>query len=212
MPDSVIYTIGHSTHSIEAFGRLLAQFDIQCVVDVRSTPYSRRVPHFNKEPLAAWLRRRGIRYAHMPEEFGARFHDPDLLDADKRVDFDRVRAGEPFRQGMERLREGMAQGYRIVLMCAEADPFDCHRFSMISYQLAREGFEVKHILRNGTFIGNETLETRLLAYAGPALAQTDLLGADGQEQATHCNSEQPVLEQAYRARGREIAYQGSHRS
>jgi uncharacterized protein (DUF488 family) len=125
---------------------------------VRSAPYSRWVPHFNKEPLSAWLRRHDIRYAHMPDEFRARKLDPALLDAEQRVDFDRVRATPEFRSGVDRLKRGSAQGHRIALMCAEADPYDCHRLSLISYQLVREGFAVQHILKDGAVIDDAQLD------------------------------------------------------
>lgn len=198
MPDAWIYTIGHSTQPIERLVELLQKHDIDCVIDVRSTPYSRRVPHFNREALRAWLRRAKIRYAHMPAEFGARHSDPDLLDEEGRVDFDRVRASAPFQRGVQRLRDGVEKGFRIVLMCAEADPFDCHRFSMIAYQLAKEGIGVKHILRNGELLDNEALERRLVEHAGLALVQPDIFGSSPPDR--------PVLDEAYRKRGREIAY------
>ena len=197
MPESCIYTIGHSTQPIESFVDLLQQHEIGFVIDVRSTPYSRRVPHFNREPLRAFLQREGIRYGHMPQEFGARHEDPDLLDAEQRVDFDRVRASEPFRRGVARLKEGVRQGHRITLMCAEADPFDCHRFTMISYQLVREGFTVQHILRDGQLLDNSVLEQRMIERYGFAAGQPELFSAAGEA----------PLEQAYRRRGREVAYQ-----
>jgi uncharacterized protein (DUF488 family) len=197
MSGTPIFTIGHSTHTVEAFTDLLARHRIGYVIDVRSAPYSRRVPEFNREPLSAWLRRHSIHYAHMPAEFGARKLDPKLLDAEQRVDFDRVRETPEFRRGIERLKRGAAQGHRIALMCAEADPFDCHRFSMISFQLAREGVAVQHILRDGTVIDNAELEERLREEYG-LTGQTDLFVGDSTPEAQ--------LEEAYRRRGRHVAY------
>ena len=197
MPDTPIFTIGHSTQSLEQFTELLQRYDIEFVIDVRSTPYSGRVPHFNKEPLAAWLRRHQIRYTHMPEEFGARKLDRELLDAEQRVDFDRVRATAEFRSGVDRLKRGAAQGHRIALMCAEADPYDCHRFSMIAFQLVREGLAVQHILRDGRAIDNSQLEQRLRDEYG-VTAQADMIGPPPTDAAQ--------LEEVYRRRGREVAY------
>ena len=197
MIDPPVFTIGHSTQSLEQFTELLQRHRMEVVIDVRSAPYSRWVPHFNKEPLAAWLRRHQIRYTHMPDEFGARKVDPALLDAERRVDFDRVRTTPEFRSGIARLKRGVAQGHRIVLMCAEADPYDCHRFSMIAYQLVREGIAVQHILRDGTTVDNRELEQRLREEFG-ITAQAEMFGPP-QTGASQ-------LEEAYRKRGREVAY------
>jgi uncharacterized protein (DUF488 family) len=197
MTGTPIFTIGHSTQSLEQLFELLKCHGIQYVIDVRSAPYSRWVPHFNKEPLAAWLRRHEVHYAHMPDEFGARKQDPALLDAQHRVDFERVRATPEFRSGIERLKRGSEQGHRIALMCAEADPYDCHRFSLISYQLVREGVAVKHILKDGDAIDNELLEQRLRDDFG-ITAQADLFGA--------AQTVEAQLDEAYRRRGRQVAY------
>src|SRR4051794_3069135 len=128
----LVYTVGHSTHSAEYFLELLTEFSINCVVDVRSLAASRFNPQFNKNKLAGFLAANGITYLHFAKEFGARRSDPNLLDEDGRVDFDKVRASEDFKNGVERIRQGVAKGFTIALMCAESDPMDCHRFLMIS--------------------------------------------------------------------------------
>jgi uncharacterized protein (DUF488 family) len=197
MANTPIFTIGHSTHPLEDFVILLRQHRIEFVIDVRSTPYSRRMPQFNKENLQLELRDRAIRYAHMPNEFGARRTEAELYGAERRVDFGRVRDTDIFRRGVERLKHGAAQGCRIALMCSEADPFDCHRFSMISYQLAKEGLRIKHILRNGALIDNSALEERLREHY-KFTSQADMFNSE--------ESEAKQIEQAYRLRGEEIAY------
>jgi hypothetical protein len=80
-----------------------------------------------------------------------------------------------FRSGVDRLKRGSAQGHRIALMCAEADPYDCHRFSLISYQLVREDLAVQHILQDGAVIDNAQLEQRLRNDFG-VIVQADLFG------------------------------------
>ena len=192
-----IFTIGHSTHSPERFAELLSQYKIDFLIDVRTSPYSRRNPQFNKTALKKWLRSFGVGYGHMPNEFGARHQDPALLGPDRRVDFERVRASNPFRHGMARIKSGLAQGHRIALMCAEADPFDCHRFAMISYQLVREQVEVKHILKDGRLIDNAVLERRLEQVYGISI-QADIFCSPETREAQ--------LERAYRLRSRDMAY------
>src|SRR5881227_321241 len=131
----VIYTIGHSSHQIDYFLELLKIFSINCVIDVRSIAASSYNPQFNKEPLSNFLKNNQIAYLHFAEEFGARHTDPDLLDEEGKVDFEKVRMAWLFKSGVERLWKGVEKGFIIALMCSEAEPFDCHRFSMISIAL-----------------------------------------------------------------------------
>lgn len=162
MRKPVIYTVGHSSHSIDFFLDLLQSFAISCVVDVRSVPASSYNPQFNREPLSAFLRAHDIGYIHFGREFGARPKEPELLDSEGRVDFEKVQGTAAFRSGVEKLRQGVEEGYRLALMCSEAEPFDCHRFAMVSAVLVREGFEVLHILRDKTVKANSELEEQLL--------------------------------------------------
>lgn len=192
-----VYTIGHSTHTLETFLGLLATHAITCVIDVRSQPFSGRQPQFNQPALAAALKEKGILYAHFKEEFGARHTDLALLDAQGRVDFDKVRAAPAFRQGVERLRKAIELGYRPTLLCSEANPLDCHRFSMVSYQLVKENFTVQHILNDGSLLNNYDLESQLLQKYARKLPQSTLFETVTPEQQ---------LEFAYRLRGQAVAY------
>lgn len=197
-----IFTIGHSTHPLETFLALLNNHSINCIIDVRSTPFSRMAPQYNKKPLTNYLRSYGITYGHLPDEFGARHHDKTLLDEDGVVDFSKVRQTASFRQGVDRLKNGVDMGYTIALMCAEANPFDCHRFAMISYQLVREGFDVRHILKDSQVLGNADLEEMLLKKYHKRLPQNTLFD----------DSVTPELqlETAYRLRNKDIGYSSSN--
>lgn len=158
----LVFTIGHSTHSIEEFINLLNNYEIDCVIDVRSMPFSKHNPQFNKESLIKDLKNQDIFYAHFGKEFGARHTSPMLLDENDQVDFYKVRETGEFKSGIKRLEDAIDQGYKTALMCSEANPLDCHRFSMISYQLVREGFEVIHILPDSTMVTNEELENKMI--------------------------------------------------
>ncbi len=193
-----IYTIGHSTNALTHFLRLLDDFRIGNVIDVRSVPYSRIAPHFNRERLARELKVSRKRYAHWPKEFGARYEDPAMLDENGRVDYKRVRSTSAFQHGVQRLKAGAASGYRIALMCSESDPFDCHRFVMISYQLVKEGLEVQHILKDGTSVGNDVLERKLIKKYYSKLPHNTFFDGDV--------SVVEQLEEAYRLRNIDIAY------
>lgn len=192
-----IYTVGHSTHSIEFFISLLKQFNINCLIDIRTSPYSRIAPQFNKEQISNSLKTQNILYAHFDKEFGARHTMLSLLDENNKVDFDKVRATPEFKSGIERLKDALKLNYIIAIMCSESNPFDCHRFSMVSYQLIKEGFNVIHILRDGDVLNNTSLEEKLLKKYQKKLPQTTLFETITREER---------LEIAYRLRGQEVAF------
>ena len=157
-----IFTVGHSTHTIDYFLELINAHAVNCVVDVRSVAASKYNPQFNQEPLSNYLKRHGVNYLHFDKEFGARYTDKALLDDTDTVDFEKVRATQTFQMGVERLNKGIERGFKIALMCSEAEPFDCHRFGMISGFLSENDFIVQHILKDKTIIENSELEIRLL--------------------------------------------------
>lgn len=191
-----LYTIGHSTHEIGHFIGLLKTYGVNCVVDVRTLAASRFNPQYNKAALSASLRDHQITYIHMPAEFGARHTDPSLL-THGRVDFDKVRKSENFRKGVERIRHGVNKGFTIALMCAEADPLECHRFSLISFALKDE-FDVVHILKDKTSINQLDLEGQLLKKYKKKLLTSDLF------QSAHTYEER--LKAAYKLQNDEIGY------
>lgn len=133
----IIYTVGHSNHPIDFFIELIQEYKVDCIIDVRSVAASKYNPQFNKEDLKKSLAKVGIKYSHFEEEFGARQKDPDLLDEDGQVDFEKVRKFWLFKNGVEKLWKGVEHGLTMSLMCSEGEPLDCHRFSMIAIQLER---------------------------------------------------------------------------
>ena len=142
-----VLTIGHSTHALEAFLALLRQHDVTAVADVRSAPYSRFNPQFNREPLAEALGTEGVRYVYVGNELGGRSEDPECYE-DGRIRYDRVAATESFRSGLARVVDGAAR-HRIALMCAEKEPLDCHRTLLVSRALHEQGVDVAHIHAGG---------------------------------------------------------------
>jgi uncharacterized protein (DUF488 family) len=143
-----IWTIGHSTRTIEEFIELLRQYQIEILVDVRHFPGSRRFPHFNKPQLAQTLSVVGIRYEHLVELGGRRPVQPDshnLLwrNASFRGYADYMET-QPFRDGMDQLLKIAGTG-RTAIMCSEAVWWRCHR-SMIADDFKTNGVRVLHIL------------------------------------------------------------------
>ena len=143
-----VWTIGHSTRSIDEFLELLRLFCIGVLVDVRAYPGSRRYPQFNKPNLAASLAAAEIDYLHLSELGGRRRAKPDSLNMAWRNESFRGYADymetHAFREGIERLLD-LASQRQTAIMCAEAVWWRCHR-SLISDYLKVAGVTVTHIL------------------------------------------------------------------
>ena len=155
-----LYTVGHSNQSQEEFLELVKRHDINCIVDVRSVPASKFSPQFNMESLKWYLRTNGIQYLHFGDEFGAR--RTDCLDAEGQVNFELAVKTPSFKRGVERLMNGLHKDFHISLMCSEANPLECHRFSLISRYFSDNGLDVQHILKNGELASHVSLEKEMI--------------------------------------------------
>jgi uncharacterized protein (DUF488 family) len=189
----VVHTIGHSSHPIHRFVELLRRHAVTAIADVRSTPFSRLHPQFNRPELKADLRRAGIAYVFLGEELGARSSDPTCYSYG-RVDYDKLARTDLFRRGIERVRAGAAD-HAITLMCAEKDPLDCHRTILVARHLEVEGLDVRHILADGEVETHSEAMTRLMVTFG--LGHDDLFMPRDR-----------MLADAYRRQGSAIAYAG----
>jgi uncharacterized protein (DUF488 family) len=144
-----IWTIGHSTRTIDKFISLLEEHGIKLLADVRLLPGSKRYPQFNKETLADSLGKVGICYEHFPELGGRRKPREDSPNTAWRNESFRGYADymetEEFGEGVKRLLDLAADAGPTAIMCAEAVWWRCHR-SLISDYLKARGIEVMHIL------------------------------------------------------------------
>jgi uncharacterized protein (DUF488 family) len=186
-----VFTIGHSTHTLQRFIALLKLHDITALADVRSKPYSRTNPQFDREDLKKQLREVGITYVFLGKELGARSEDPSCYDHG-RVQYGRLALTELFRKGLDRVQEGMKK-YRLALMCAEKEPLECHRTVLVARHLAALGIPVQHILADGRLESQADLLDRLMRQLG--LPESDMF-----------RSHEDVLSDAYRIQESRIAY------
>lgn len=159
-----ILTIGHSNHTLEYFVELLTLHGVTAVADVRSAPYSRFNPQFNREKLAGSLKTSKFRYVYLGLELGGRSDDRSCYEHG-RVRYDRLARTPLFRDGLARILRG-ADRYRIALMCAEKEPLDCHRTLLVGHELDKSRVDVAHILANGTLEPHASTMSRLLAEFG----------------------------------------------
>lgn len=132
MNKKVCYTIGHSNHTFGKFLDLLKSNDIDCIVDVRSSPYSKYANQFNKEILEYNLKENRIHYIFMGNLLGAKIKDRGFYNNRNQLDGKKLINSGFFREGIDRIIKGMDKGYRISIMCSEKDPKECHRFCLIS--------------------------------------------------------------------------------
>lgn len=147
MPDTTIYTVGHSTRTEDELLALLRVPAIELLVDVRAFPSSRRHPQFNRGALATWLPAAGIAYRHVPALGGRRTPAPDSPNGGWREPAFQGYAdhmGSPeFRRALADL-EGAARHAPTVIMCAEAVWWRCHR-RLIADALVAQGWPVEHL-------------------------------------------------------------------
>jgi uncharacterized protein (DUF488 family) len=189
--ERLLFTIGHSTHSLPVFLGLLRRHAIAAVADVRSAPRSRRNPHFSREALERALHAEGVAYLFLGRELGARPEDPSCY-RDGRVSYARLAATAAFRAGLDRVEE-IAEGRRAALLCAEREPLACHRAILVSRHLAARGIAIRHILADGGLEAHDESERRLVRLL--RLDQGDLFGAD-----------RDLVERAYELQGERISY------
>lgn len=143
----VIYTIGHSTRTIEEFISILKNYQVQLLADIRTMPGSNRVPQFNKENMKLSLEKAGIHYMHLKDLGGLRHTTKESVNTGWRNKSfrgfaDYMQTSE-FEKGVDHLT-AMAKEQQTAIMCAEAVPWRCHR-SLVGDALMIRGFDVRNI-------------------------------------------------------------------
>lgn len=153
----IIYTIGHSTRTLDEFLQLIKTSKINIVIDVRAIPHSKHNNQFNKTPLFEALKAEGIKYIHMPELGGLRRPQTDSVNSALEnksfrgyADYMETRL---FKENLLRL-VALAKENCLVIMCAEALPWRCHR-ALLSDALVVRNIKVKHILNENNYSNHE---------------------------------------------------------
>ena len=157
-PESRLFSIGHSSQSLESFVGLLEAHDVEVVADVRTAPYSRFNPWFNRRDLQRSLREHGLGYVFLGRELGGRPEGDEFYDPDGHVLYGRMAETTEFKVGLERLLDG-ATRFRVAMMCSEEDPAECHRFLLITRVLHNQGIRVAHIRKDGTLQRTKDVRT-----------------------------------------------------
>jgi uncharacterized protein (DUF488 family) len=142
-----VFTVGHSTHSMDRLIEILKLNEIFEVVDVRSQPYSRFQPQFNRSDIEEPLKTAGIGYLFLGNELGARSNDTSCY-VNGRVQYQRIAATKGFERGIDRVLIESGRN-KVALMCAEKEPLECHRTLLVGQALYNQGVGVVHIHSDG---------------------------------------------------------------
>lgn len=193
-----IYTIGYTTFNIDNFIKELKELGITCVVDVRSFPKSSYYKDFDSDVLESRLKNEGILYRNYAFEFGARQEDKSLY-PNGYLDFEMFSKTDNFKQGIKKLDAGIKLNQMFALMCAEKDPYNCHRCIMVSRFLQEYDFEIIHIVGHNKFVSQKEIETRLMNEYYPRRNQYSFFSEDNL-------SDEECLLCAYQKRNRDIGF------
>jgi uncharacterized protein (DUF488 family) len=177
--------------ALETFLTLLTKAGVTVVADVRSSPFSRRFPHFNRESVRAELKQHDIKYVFLGKELGGRPR-ADHLYCNGVADYEKMALERAFLKGIERVIAGSNE-HRLTLMCSEHNPLDCHRCLLVGRALSERKIRLGHILTSGEIVDQSDIEEKLLS-------------ASGDTTGDMFSTREERLAAAYRLRAKSVAY------
>lgn len=214
-----IFTIGYTAFEKKIFIEKLKEYEISCLIDVRSKPYSQYFKDFDKEILSEELKKNGILYRNYAFEFGARQENKEFYSyaTEEKLNFSLFIKSPQFQSGIQKVKAGINMGYRFAFMCAEKDPINCHRSIMIGKGFKDAGFEVKHIknvnsknpgcpIRFKEIETQDELEQRLLEMYKPNRYQLSFDNFDSQK------TENELISECYLIQNIKIGYKPGNES
>jgi len=163
MANKGFMTIGYGNMGIKEFIERIKKFRVNCIVDVRTRPYSKYNISFNKEELRDRLADEGISYFWFGNKIGGNYDKIKFCDEQGIVDYTKVSESEKFIEGIKEF-ENMIPRYNICVMCSKGNPLNCHRFLLISRKLKQ--YNIYHIMPNGSIVKNSELEQKLFSKYG----------------------------------------------
>jgi Uncharacterized conserved protein len=132
----------------ESLFLILKSFKIDIIVDVRSSPYSKFVPHFNRENIRKKLIENSMRYIFLGDHIGGKPRDKQYYKNGK-INYVRIAQSDRYSEGINKILD-LNNENDLVLMCSEEDPYNCHRHNLITQTLVKKGLEVIHIRKNSS--------------------------------------------------------------
>ena len=203
-----LFSVGHSNYEMNVFVSLLQKHGVTAVADVRSQPYSRFLPHFNRAALQEFLAKEGIHYVFLGQELGARPSDQKCYVGGKAI-YEKIADTKAFHEGIQRVLNGLKK-HKLSLMCAEKDPLTCHRAVLVCQHLRNFDLSINHILKNGDLESHNHLEERMLTKHGftefAEVSQRATQLSLFAQQNNSLTTKEECLKKAYKLQGDEIAY------
>lgn len=196
-----IYTIGHSNYTMERLIDMLEYYNINCVVDIRGTPYSKYNIQFDKEAIRYTLTNAGFVYIYMGKELAAKRIRKNSYNNEGYSNFEEVIKEEEFKRGVERLKNGCEKGYKIILLGAMQDPIRCHRSILVGRELVKNDFDVKHILDDYSIVTQDDIEEMLLNKYFSNRNQITIEDLTG-----NSLNDEEMINEGYKLANREIGY------
>lgn len=171
--ESTLYSIGHGNKSIEEFKNELKSFDIQYLADIRTKPYSKWNPDFNRERLQMLMRNAGFAYIYMGDAIGGLPSDPSCYTGGH-IDYEKLGKKAFFIKGLERLVVANEKSIRLAIMCSESNPSMCHRSKLVGQELLKRGVVLNHIVG----IGKAKTQSEVMLEVTKGLGTVDLFGEE----------------------------------
>lgn len=148
MENKALYTIGHGNRKQEELLALLKRYNIKYLLDVRTSPYSKFNPQYNKNDISNFLQKNDVTYVFMGDTLGGKPDDNSCYTNGK-VDYEKIKTKEFFKNGIVRLKTAYEKDIPVVIMCSESKPHECHRSKLIGEYLSDEKIRIVHIDENG---------------------------------------------------------------
>lgn len=140
----MIYSIGHGNKKFEDFLKELSSFNVKYLIDVRTSPYSKYNPQYNREILKSNLEGVNITYVYMGDNLGGLPSDRSCYEEGK-VSYDLIKDKEFFKEGLARLIKAYEKDINVAVMCSETKPEECHRSKLIGQELLKNSITIQHI-------------------------------------------------------------------
>ena len=163
---STIHSIGHGNKTIEQFIKELKKYDIEYLVDVRTTPYSKWNPHFNQKELQYVLQDNNIGYIFLGDKIGGLPSDKSCYTKDGKIDYQLLKDKDFFKEGLSRLITANTKKIKIATMCSETKPEECHRSKLIGKELLLINIDMKHIVNENIIKSQSAINNELFGLFG----------------------------------------------
>jgi uncharacterized protein (DUF488 family) len=160
--NSTLYSIGHGHKTMEEFIAELRHFSIEYIIDVRTSPYSKWAPHFNKDIIENWLAEAEVKYIYMGDSIGGKPQNDLCYDEEGYFDYQRMAENPKFKEGLYRLVTAHIKQLSVAILCAETDPSLCHRSKLIGRELYfTYHINMHHITGVGKFVTQTSIMMEL---------------------------------------------------